>query len=68
MELTEAPIIKISKAELSGLSATVNFKAQHKDQQKYFLMVSTCADAVFNKYANSVLVLIPHQTLSACLL
>lgn len=65
MELTEAPIIEISKARRS---ATVNFKAQHKDQQTYFLMVSTCADAVFNKYANSVLVLIPHQTLSACLL
>lgn len=65
MELTEAPIIEINT---TGLSATVNFKAQHKDQQTYFLMVSTCADAVFNKYANSVLVLIPHQTLSACLL
>ncbi|CAI5660568.1 unnamed protein product [Oreochromis niloticus] len=36
-ELTEAPIIQISKA---GLSATVNFKAQHKDEQKVFLM--TC--------------------------
>uniref|UniRef100_A0A669CH91 Bactericidal permeability-increasing protein n=1 Tax=Oreochromis niloticus TaxID=8128 RepID=A0A669CH91_ORENI len=36
-ELTEAPIIQISKA---GLSATVNFKAQPKAKQKGFLM--TC--------------------------
>lgn len=52
MELTEAPIIKIIKtglSELSGLSATVNFKAQSEDYKKSFPMVSTCADAVFNK-------------------
>uniref|UniRef100_A0AAX7UXH4 Bactericidal permeability-increasing protein n=1 Tax=Astatotilapia calliptera TaxID=8154 RepID=A0AAX7UXH4_ASTCA len=42
VELTKAPIIKIIKtglSELSGLSATVNFKAQHKDQQTYFPMI-----------------------------
>lgn len=45
MKLTEAPIIQISKA---GLSATVDIETQSEGQQSV-LVVSTYADAAFNK-------------------
>lgn len=46
MKLTEAPIIKIRKA--GGLSTTVDIETQSEGQQSV-LVVSTYADAAFNK-------------------